>query len=109
MIQNLVEDKFTHSMFSDLIEACLLNPNSDDIELGIANAVLDANLVMDTNGWSPCFEDLYIPIKTLPSSIKAPKIENPKNGNFFKEKYLKPFFEDFELMDESYDLADPIY
>jgi hypothetical protein len=31
MIQTLVENKFAHSMFSDPIEACLLNPNSDDI------------------------------------------------------------------------------
>jgi hypothetical protein len=98
-------------MFSDLIEAYLLNPNNDDIELDIANAVLDANPVMDTNGWNPCSEDLYIPIKTHTSSIKVPKIENPKNGNFFKEKYLKPFFffEDFEVIDESYDLVDPDY
>jgi hypothetical protein len=73
-----VEDKFAHSMFSDPIETCLLNPNSDNIELDIANVVLDANPVMDTNGWNPCFEDLYIPIKTHPSSIKAQKIENPK-------------------------------
>jgi hypothetical protein len=43
MIQNLVEDKFVHSMFSDPIEACLLNSNSHDIELDITNAVLDAN------------------------------------------------------------------
>jgi len=83
--------------------------HSNDIELDIANVVLYANSVMDTNGWNPCFEDLYIPIKTHSFNIKAPKIENPKNGNFFKEKYLKPFFEDFELIDESYDLADPIY
>jgi hypothetical protein len=109
MIQNLVEDKFAHSMFSVLIETCLLNPNSNNIELDIANAVLDANPMMDTKGWNPCFENLYIPIKIHPSSIKAQKIENPKNGNFFKEKYLKPFFEDFELIDESFDLADPVY
>jgi len=50
MIQNLVKGKFTHSMFSNPIEVCLLNPNCDDIELVIANDVLDANLVMDTNG-----------------------------------------------------------
>jgi len=97
MIRTLVEDKFAHSMFSDPIEACLLNPNSDDIDLDITHVILDANLVVDTKGWNPCFEDLYIPIKTHPSSIKAPKIENPKNGNVFKEKYLKPFYEDFGL------------
>jgi hypothetical protein len=43
------------------------------------------------------------------SSIQATKIEKPKNGNLFKEKCLKPFFENFELMDESYDLVDPVY
>jgi len=50
MIQNLVKGKVAHSMFSNPIEVCLLNPNCDDIELVIANDVLDANLVMDTNG-----------------------------------------------------------
>jgi len=37
MIKNLVESRFAHSMISNPIEACLLNPNSDDIELGMAN------------------------------------------------------------------------
>jgi len=109
MIQNLVGSKFAHSMISDPIEACLLSPNSDDIELDMANDILDANLVMDTNGWSSCFEDLYNPIKTHPSNFKAPKIEKPKNSNVFKEKYLKPCFEDFELKYESFDLVDPFY
>jgi len=107
MIQTLVEDKFAHSMFFDPIKACLLNPNSDDIELGIAHAILNANPVMDTNGWNSCFDELYTPFKTHPSSIKVPKIENPKN--FFKEQYLKPFYEDFEPIDECSDLEDPVY
>jgi hypothetical protein len=83
--------------------------NSYDIELDMTNDILDANLVMDTNGWNPCFDDLYSPIKTHPSNFKASKIEKSKNGNAFKEKYLKPFFEDFELKDESFDLVDPVY
>jgi hypothetical protein len=109
MIQTLVEDKFAHSMFSDPIEACLLNPNNDDIELDMANAILDANPLMETNGGRSCFEDLFIPNKPHPSNISAPKIENPKNGNFFKERGMKPFFEEFELKDESYDLMNPVY
>jgi hypothetical protein len=88
MIQTLVEDKFSQPMFSDPIEACLLNPKSDDIELERAHAVLDVDPMMDTSGWNPCFEDLYTPIKTNPSSVKAPKIENFKTGHVFKEKYL---------------------
>jgi hypothetical protein len=92
MIQNLVESKFAHSIISDPIGACLLNPNSDDIELDMANDILDANQVMDTNRWNPCFEDLYNSIKTHPSNFKAPKIEKPKNGNAFKEKYLETIF-----------------
>jgi hypothetical protein len=109
MIQNLVESKLAHYMISDPIEACLLNPNNDDIELDRANDILDVNPVMDINGWNPCFEDLYNPIKTHPSNFKAPKIEKPKTGNAFKEKYLKSFFEDFELKDESFDLVNPVY
>jgi hypothetical protein len=109
MIQNLVESKFAHFMISDPIEACLLNPNSDHIELDMANDILDVNSVMDTNGCNPCLEDLYSPIKTHPSNFIAPKIEKPKNGNTFNEKYLKPFFEDFELKNESFDLVDPVY
>jgi len=42
-----VEDKFSHSMFSDPIEACLLNPMSDDIELEKAHVILDVDPVMD--------------------------------------------------------------
>jgi hypothetical protein len=109
MIQTLVEDKFSHSMFSDPIEARLLNPMSDDIELEKAHVVLDANPVMDTNGWNSCFENLHAPIKTHPSSVKAPIIESFKNGNVSKEKYLKPFYEDFEPIDGSSDSEDPIY
>jgi hypothetical protein len=109
MIQNLVESKFVHSMISDPIEACLLNPNSDDIELDMAIDILDDNPVMDTNGWNPCFENLYSPIKTHPSNFIASKIEKSKNGNAFKEKYLKSVFEDFELKNESFDLMDPVY
>jgi len=109
MIQNLVEDKFSRSMFSDPIEACLLNPMSDDIELEKAHVVLDVDPVMDTNGCNSCFEDLHAPIKTHSSSVKAPKIENLKHGNVSKEKYLKPFYEDFEPIDESSNLEDPIY
>jgi hypothetical protein len=109
MIQTLVEDKFSHSMFSDPIEACLLNPMSDDIELGKTHAILDGDPVMDTNGGNSCFENLYAPIKINPSSVKAPKIEKFKNGNVSKEKYLKPFYEDFELIDESSDLEYPVY
>jgi hypothetical protein len=75
MIQNLAESKFAHSMISDPIEACLLNPNSDDIELDMANNILDDNPMMDTNGRNPCFEDLYSPIKTHPFNFIAPKIE----------------------------------
>jgi hypothetical protein len=52
---------------------------------------------------------LHAPIKTNTSSVKAPKIENLKNGNVSKEKYLKPFYEDFEPIDESNDLEDPVY
>jgi hypothetical protein len=44
-------------MFSDPIEACLLNPMSDYIELEKAHVVLDADPVMDTNGWNSCFEN----------------------------------------------------
>jgi hypothetical protein len=109
MIQNLAESKFAHSMISDPIEACLLNLNSDDIELDMANDILDANPMMDTNGRNPCFEDLYSPIKTHPSNFIAPKIEKSKNGNAFKEKYLKPFFENCERKNESFNLVDPVY
>jgi hypothetical protein len=109
MIQTLVEDKFSHSMFSDPIEACLLIPMSDDIELEKAHVVLDVDPMMDINGCNLCFEDLHAPIKTYSSSVKAPKIENFKNGNVSKEKYLKPFYEDFEPIDESSNLEDPVY
>jgi hypothetical protein len=109
MIQTLVEDKFSHSMFSDPIEACLLNPMSDDIELEKAHVVLDVDPVMDTNGCNLCFKDLHAPIKTHSSSVKAPKIENSKIGSVSKEKYLKPFYEDFEPIDESSNLEDPVY
>ena len=55
MIQTLVEGKFAHSMFSDPIEACLLNSNNDDIELDMINALLDATPAMDNNRWKSCF------------------------------------------------------
>jgi hypothetical protein len=109
MIQTLVEDKFSHSMFSDPIEACLLNPMSDDIELEKAHAVLDVDPVMDTSRWNLCFENLHAPIKTHPSSVKAPIIVSLQNGNVSKEKYLKPFYADFEPIDGSSDLVDPVY
>jgi hypothetical protein len=44
------------------------------------------------------------PLKLIHLVSKHKKLKTPKNDNFFKEKYLKPFFEDFELIDESYDL-----
>jgi hypothetical protein len=46
MIQTWVEGTFAFSMFPDPTEACLLNPNNDDIELDMANSILDATPVV---------------------------------------------------------------
>ena len=74
-IQTLVEGKVAHSMFSDLIEACLLNPNNDDVDLDTVNALLDATPTIETNRWKHCFKELPTPSKLLPSSVQAPKLD----------------------------------
>uniref|UniRef100_A0A2N9HRB2 Reverse transcriptase domain-containing protein n=1 Tax=Fagus sylvatica TaxID=28930 RepID=A0A2N9HRB2_FAGSY len=88
MIQTLVEGKFAHSMFSDPIEACLLNPNNDDVDLDTVNAFLDATPTIETNRWKPCFEELPTLSKLLPSSVQAPKLDLKPLPSDLKYAYL---------------------
>uniref|UniRef100_A0A2N9IZH7 Uncharacterized protein n=1 Tax=Fagus sylvatica TaxID=28930 RepID=A0A2N9IZH7_FAGSY len=88
MIQTLVEGKFAHPMFSDPIEACLLNPNNDDVDLDTVNALLDATPTIETNRWKPCFEELPTPSKLLPSNVQAPKLDLKPLPSYLKYAYL---------------------
>ena len=88
MIQTLVEGKFAHSMFSDPIEACLLNSNNDDIELDMINALLDATPAMDNNRWKSCFEELPTLNKIYPSSVQTPKLDLKPLPSELKYAYL---------------------
>jgi hypothetical protein len=88
MIRSWVEGKLAHSIFSNPIEACLLNPNNDNIELNMVNDVLDVILVMETNGWRPCFEELPTPSKPLPFIIQAPTLDLKPLSSELKYAYL---------------------
>ena len=88
MIKTLVEGKFAHPMFSDPTESCLLNPNNDDIDLDTVNALLDATPTIETNRWKPCFEELPIPSKPIPSSVQAPKLDLKPLPSDLKYAYL---------------------
>jgi hypothetical protein len=88
MIQTLVEGKFAHSMFSNPREACLLNPNNDDVDLDTVNAFLDATPTIETNRWKPCFEELPTFSKLLPSSVQAPKLDLKPLPSDLKYAYL---------------------
>lgn len=88
MIQTLAEGKSAHSMFSNPIEACLLNSNNDDIELDMINALLDATPAMDNNKWKSCFEELPTLDKIYPYSVQAPKLDLKPFSSELKYAYL---------------------
>ena len=56
-------------MYFDLMETCLLNPNNDEVDLDIVNALLDVRRKIETDRWMPYFEELHTLTKFFPSSV----------------------------------------
>jgi hypothetical protein len=73
----------------------------------LANAILDATLEKLMDGGHVLRTCLCI-VNLIHLVSKHQKLKTLRIVLFI-EKYLKPFFEDFELLDESNDLVDSFY
>jgi nitrogen fixation protein len=92
-IDAVMQEQFTKTYHSDLLDFCLLNFSDNDSSIGsnIANvcSLLDSQ-VIELNCWKPRFEELpKSENKALPSSVAIPKLELKQLPSGLKHAFLE--------------------
>ena len=93
VIESVVQEYVDHFSCDDPLKPCLVSPKCVEEgttpEMEFLYSILEHSEVMETNGWTPRFEELpLIEERVFPSKDKPPKLELKSLSSHLKYSFL---------------------